>query len=253
MPEGKDKGVIIQSVDRAVRVLECFHDAELLGITEISNKLGLYKSTTFGLVNTLTSHRLLEQDPATGKYRLGIEMFRLGSKTRINIREICLPHIRQLVDVLGETVNLVIQDGKKVVYIEKQESPHSMRICTQIGQRSPFYCTAVGKVMLAFMDPQEAQRLMEETPLEALTEHTITSQEALAQEVALTRSRGYGIDAEEFEYGLYCVAVPILGPSGTAVAALSCSGPRQRMTEETVQNIYVQLLRHAREIAASLY
>ena len=253
MPDQSDKGVIIQSVDRAVRVLECFHDSELLGITDISNKLGLYKSTTFGLVNTLASHRLLEQDPATGKYRLGIEMFRLGSKTRINIREVCLPHIRQLVQELGETVNLVIRDGQNVVYIEKQESPHSMRICTQIGQRSPFYCTAVGKVMLAFMDPAECNQLIDETHLEAKTEFTITDPAELRKEVALTRQRGFGIDAEEFEYGLYCVAVPILNQAGMPVAALSCSGPRQRMTEENVQKIYTQLLRHARELTSSLY
>ena len=252
MAESREKGVIIQSVDRAVRILECFHDAELLGITEISNRLGLYKSTTFGLVNTLASHRLLEQDPATGKYRLGLEMFRLGAKTQVNIREICLPHIRQLVEELGETVNLVVRDGQQVVYIEKQESPHSMRICTNIGQRFPCYCTAVGKAMLAFMDPAESDRLIQETDLKALTEHTITDRQALAQELRLTRSRGYGIDAEEFEYGLYCVAVPILGASGTPVAALSCSGPRQRMTEQTVQRIYTQLLRHARQIAPLL-
>lgn len=113
-----------------------------------------------------------------------------GSKTRINIREVCLPHIRQLVQELGETVNLVIRDGQNVVYIEKQESPHSMRICTQIGQRSPFYCTAVGKVMLAFMDPAECNQLIDETHLEAKTEFTITDPAELRKEVALHSPAG---------------------------------------------------------------
>ena len=142
----------IQSVDRAVAILKCFGQGDRLGITDISKRLGLHKSTVFGLVNTMASHRLLEKETDNDKYQLGIELFRLGANVQSGLRDVCLPRVRQLVEATGETVNLVVPDGTDVVYIEKRESPHSMRICTSIGQRMPMYCTAVGKVILAFME-----------------------------------------------------------------------------------------------------
>ena len=240
----------IQSVDRAIEILKCFEPDDALGITEISRQTGLHKSTVFGLVNTLASNRLLEKEPGGEKYRLGIELFRLGANVRSGIRDIGAPHIRQLVEITGETVNLVMPDGSDVVYIEKKESPHSMRICTSIGQRMPMYCTAVGKAILAHMGDIERDAVIRSMgELTPLTENTIRTREELLDQLGKVKSRGYALDDEELEYGLVCVAVAIINKHGNPVAAISVSGPKQRMTQTKLSEVYNALVTHAREIS----
>lgn len=235
----------IQSVDRAIMVLRCFDCGEKLGITEISRRLGLHKSTTFGLVNTLAENKFLEQDPETGRYFLGIELFRISANVQINIREIGIPYVKRLVESTGETANLVVRDDIYVVYIEKIESPHSMRICTRIGQQLPMYCTAVGKAMMAYLPPAEVASILERTKMTAFTEHTITTRTALKAKLEEVRSLGFAMDDEELEEGLVCVAVPILNGTGYPIAAISVSGPKQRMTKEHVEAICEELKQQA--------
>ena len=136
---------MIQSVERAVQILRCFGDRELLGVTEIASMTQLNKSTAFGLVTTLTETGLLEQDELTGRYRLGLELFRLGSRVNADTRRLVAPALSALTEQLEETVNFVRPEGSNVVYLVKRESLQSMRICTKMGQRLPMYCTAVGK------------------------------------------------------------------------------------------------------------
>jgi len=240
----------IQSVDRAIEILRCFEQEEKLGVSEISKLLGLHKSTVFGLVNTMASHRLLEKAPESEKYRLGIELFRLGANVRSGIREIGAPHVRQLMEATGETANLVVPDGCDVVYVEKKESPHSMRICTSIGQRLPMYCTAVGKVILAYMDEKQRETVVRGLKLTPRTDNTISTRAELFAQLERVRQNGYAIDDEELEYGLVCIAVAILGLSGEPVAALSVSGPKQRMTQEKITGIYNELIAHTKEISS---
>ena len=248
----KSGGSTIQSVDRAIGILRCFGHGEKLGITEISKQLGLHKSTVFGLVNTLVKHRLLEKEPDGDKYRLGIELFRLGANVQSGVREICLPHVRQLVEATGETVNLVVPDGTDVVYVEKAESPHSMRICTSIGQRMPMYCTAVGKVILAFMDDDKRTAAVLNMELIPRTENSISTREELLSHLEKVRRDGYALDEEELEFGLVCVAVALTGKSGEPIAAISVSGPKQRMIPEKITGIYDELAKHANEISSVL-
>ena len=243
----------IQSVDRAVEILKCFENEDGLGITEISRRLGLHKSTVFGLVNTLASNRLLEKKHDSDKYQLGIELFRLGANVRSGIREIGAPHIKQIVEATGETVNLVIPDGSDVIYIEKKESPHSMRICTSIGQRMPMYCTAVGKTILAFMGDAERNALIGSIELRPRTENTICAREELAAQLEKVRSTGFALDDEELEYGLVCVAVAILNKHSEPVAAISVSGPKQRMSQSKIAEVYNELAVHSREISRQVY
>jgi len=239
----------IQSVDRAVEILRCFGPGDKLGVTEIGRRVGLHKSTVFGLINTLVSNGLLEKAPESDKYQLGIELFRLGSNVQSGIREIGAPHVRQLMEATGETVNLVFPDGRDVIYVDKRESPHSMRICTSIGLRVPMYCTAVGKVVLAFMDAERQDALIDGLELTPRTGNTIKTREELREQLKKIRAAGFAIDNEELEYGLVCVAVPILNRTGEPVAALSVSGPKQRMTCEKIDEMYNVLSVHSRDIS----
>jgi DNA-binding IclR family transcriptional regulator len=243
----------IQSIVRAVQILKCFAAQEQLGVTEISKMMQLHKSTTFGLVNTLLQCGLLEQSKENGKYRLGMELFRLGANIRLSIRDVCSPHLKQLVDLTGETVNLVMPFGDHVIYLDKVESPHSMRICTQIGQQYPIYCTAVGKALLAFQSQEAREAVLSRIQLVPYTANTIAGKAQLEEQLALVRQRGYAIDAEEMEYGLVCVAVPILGANGEPVASISVSGPVMRMSEEKKSSIARLLIEHAAAISRQLF
>lgn len=248
----EDGSGLIQSVERAVNVLKCFEAQNSLGVTEISKMLSLHKSTTFGIISTLQKCGLLEQNELTGKYSLGMEIYRLGSKINLSLREICAPHLKQLVDSTGETVNLVTRYGNNVIYLDKIESPHSMRICTRIGQPYPMYSTAVGKAILAYLEPSERDEILLHVPLVAFTENTIVDRIKLEEQLVQIRRDGYAVDLEEMEYGLVCLAAPILNESGLPVASISVSGPLMRMDEAMNKKIRDLLLVHAKEISGKL-
>lgn len=240
---------MIQSVSRAVDILRCFESVETLGVSEIAARLGLNKSTTFGLVTTLAAAGMLEQDEETSRYRLGLELFRLGNRVNAGLRRLVTHELDQLSAQVEETVNFVQPEGGDVVYVVKQESLHSMRICTTIGQRLPMYCTAVGKAVLAFRPEEEQQQIIAGFDYQAFTRNTVTTNERLAEDLAWIRREGYAVEREELEYGLVCVAVPILDGSGRAIAAISCSGPEGRMTEGKILQCRDALLRCAGRLA----
>lgn len=238
----------IQSIDRACAILKCFDRGVRLGLMDICSQVGLHKSTAYGILNALAANGLLTKD-SDGKYQLGIELCRLAANVDQDIRSLGLPHLRQLLAKTGETVNLVIPDDTHVIYIEKLESPQAMRICTYIGMRVPMYCTAVGKAILAFLPEEEASDILDRSMLVKKTEHTITSKEALLRQLAEIREAGYALDREELEYGLVCVAVPILSSGGSPIAAFSCSGPAQRMTGNIIAALAHDLMLHAKALS----
>ncbi len=232
---------MIQAVERAAKILECFETQDKWGISELSAHLGLNKSTVFGLVNTLAALGYLEQDEATGRYGLGVRLFLLGQKAQRSIRQLVQPQMTALARQLEETVNFVKREGDNVVYLVKQESPHSMRICTNIGQRLPMYCSAVGKAILAYLPAQEQQTIARGYTYHRYTEHTLPSPQALLEDLEAVRREGFALDREELEYGLVCLAVPVFDPQGQVAAAVSCSGPKQRMTPEKLTQIKAAL------------
>ncbi len=232
---------MIQSVERAVRILQCFETDRQLGITQIARKTQLTKSTAFGLVSTLVETGLLEQDPATSQYRLGPELFRLGSRVDTDGRQLIAAELATLCEHLEETVNYMRPVGSDIVYLVKKESPHSMRICTTIGQRLPMYCTAGGKAILARLPREEQDRIIDGFRFLSYTDNTITDPDALRRELAEVQQSGYGLDREELELGLTCVGVPVLNSLGQPVAAISCSGPTSRMTDLKIRQCCQEL------------
>lgn len=242
----------IQSVERAIWILKCFEGHTALSLTEISRMLSLHKSTVFGLVSTLEIYRLLEQDQDSGKYRLGIELFRMGSKVNINLRGIVAPYMDKLVGLCGETVNFVIPDGDSVVYLEKKESPHSMRIATSLGQREPLYRTATGKAILARLPAETARDILQRTKFERMTSNTLLSVNEVQQQLSEVRRQGYAVDNEELEYGLVCLGVAIVDSTGKPVGAISVSGPVTRMTEANRKAFAEYLIDCGRQISAQL-
>lgn len=248
----KVNGGPIQSVSRAAAILRCFYDRESMSLHEISQQVGLHKSTTSTLVTTLKNERLLEQDPVTGQYRLGMSAFLLGASAKINIRTIVQPYLTALNERFRETVNLAAPDGTDIVYINKLESEYSMRTCTRIGQRLPFYCTANGKAIFAYYSPERLRRCVESLNMTPFTPNTICEPGRLMQELVEAKANGYACDNEELEQGLCCFAAPIFDSTGAPAAAVSLSGPHFRMDGERREEMIAALKACAGEVTATL-
>jgi len=227
----------VQVLDRAIGILECLwlHGSELTW-AELSERMGLNKSTVRRLLKVLEYHRLVEVNPQNGKYRLGLKLFEMGSSAvaHLDIRERARPYLKRLVLKTGETAHLCILDGGEVLYLDKDEPPRTMRIPSTVGKRNPAHCTAVGKALLAFLPEDELEEIVQRHGLRAYTRHTITTLAELERELALIRQRGYAIDDEEFEEGLKCIGAPVRDYSGHVVASVSIAGPAFRMTEDKI-------------------
>lgn len=245
----------IQSVDRALDILELYlASPEELSVKEISEAMGLSKSTAHGLIKTLEQRGYLKQNPGNMKYRLGLKLFSLGNVVagQLDIRKIARPVIQRLVDNIRETVHLAVLSGDEVVYTEKVEGPGALRMYSQVGKRVLVHCTGVGKVILAYQDEETVERLLSRESLQALTPHTITDKAKLKAHLRKIRDQGYAIDNEEIELGLRCVAAPIHDHQGRVIASISCSGPTIRMSGEQLESKIQAMKEAAFEISRLL-
>lgn len=220
----------IQSVGRAFAILEQFHTDRALGVTAIANRVGLHKSTCFGLLHTLQQLGYIQRNPETGLYSLGVKMFQLGQDYIIglDLRTCARPLLVQIVEKFQGTAHLVVVEGRRAVYIDKVEPTQAMAISSRIGQEAPLHCSGVGKVMLAFMSEEECAAVIN-AGLRQYTEKTITGKTLLLEELCKIRQQGFGTDNEELEMGLRCVAAPIFNARKQAIAAVSISGPSSRL------------------------
>lgn len=233
----------LSSVANALRLLKAFSDEDAeIGISAFAQRLGLAKSTVHRLASTLIGADMLEQNPETGRYRLGLGLLELGALVRRNmdVSNEAKPYLRMLRETTGETVHLAILDHASVFYVTKLESKQAIRMSSEVGARAPVHCTGDGKALLAFQ-PEEFVEEVIGSGLPERTPNTITDPKALRRDLAAIRARGYAIDNEESELGLRSVAAPIQSESGAVIASLSIAGPAQRISRKT-------LVSHAREV-----
>ncbi|MGG3467594.1 IclR family transcriptional regulator [Neobacillus pocheonensis] len=245
----------IQSIERATDVLELFLASQQeLSVKEISEKLGLSKSTIHGIIKTLEYRGYLQQDPDDLKYRLGLKLFELGNKVsnQFDVGKIARPVMKELVETLMETVHLVVFERGEVIYIEKLDGPQSLRIYSQIGKRAPIHCTGVGKSILAFQAEEEIDRILANEILESFTEYTMTDKAAIKSHLETIREQGYAIDDEEIELGLKCVAAPIFNHQGKVIAAISCASPKVRLTDEKLAEVIKEIKQAALVISTNM-
>lgn len=222
----------VQVLDRALAVIDALADArEDASLAELAGKLQLHKSTVHRLVMILERHRVVERDPTSGRYHLGLRLFELGTIAidRLNIRQRARRHLEHLLFEVDETVHLCMLDGGEVLYLDKIEPSRSVRMASRIGRRNPAHCTAVGKAMLAYLREAEVDDILRQQGLPRLTPHTITTPAELKAELRTIRERGYAIDNEEGEEGVRCVAAAVLDHDGHPLAAISVSAPAFRL------------------------
>jgi len=251
---GRDQDLLagnaVRSVDRAAALLlalgECPGDA---GVTELARRLGLHKSTASRLLATLQRRGLVEQDEESGKYRLGLVVIRLAERAErtLDLRGIALPELERLARATRETVTIAVVERDACLTVAQVDGPNMVACPDWTGRTTPLHCVASGKVLLAAMAERDVLRIAR-PGLSARTERTITGFEALMEELARVRRRGFATAFSEWIEGTNGVAVPVVDARGRVIASIAVWGPAFRMTAGRVAEIVAS----ARQAAAAV-
>lgn len=223
----------LSSVGNAARLLKAFLSREReIGVSELARRLGLGKSTVHRLLTTLVQEGLVERNPETGAYRLGLVMFELGQvvHSHMDLHGAVGPVLAALREETHEGCQVGVLDGHDVVYIDRLESSHSLRLFNETGRRVPVHTTSSGKVLLAYLPDADLERVLAAAlPLTQMTPRSITDPDAFRAELDRVRARGWSEAVEEREVGVASIAAPIRDASGRVVAAVSIGAPAARM------------------------
>jgi IclR family transcriptional regulator, KDG regulon repressor len=243
-------GRLTQTVKYALEVLWAFStDTPTWGVNELGRHLGLHKSTVSRLLATMEERRLVQKDPVTDKYRLGLGILELAGVAlgQMDLRQVAAPLLRQLSTTTRETVSLAILDGTQVVLIEHLPSPEPIKYLGGIGHRTPAYCSSGGKAILAFSPPNIVE-LVIASGLERYTPSTLTTRESFLQDLRKTRRRGYSINNGEYTDSLAATAAPIWDSASNVIAAVAVAGPAYRLAGSALR----RSAEAARETAAGI-
>jgi DNA-binding IclR family transcriptional regulator len=251
--ENETRPASIQSVDRALQVLEILARQGQGGVSDIADTLGVHKSTVSRLVSVLEARGFVEQLTDRGKYRLGFTIVRLAGATMATrdlgkeSREIC----EALAAEAGETVNLAILEGDRAINITEASGPLGIALRTWVGQSSPAHATSSGKVLLSAV-PEARLRQILGDELERFTPRTITDLAVLGEQLQLIAARGWSCAVEELEDGLNAIAAPVHDHTGDVIAALSISGPSFRLTADAMDVFSPRVRAAALEVSRRL-
>ncbi|WP_411848998.1 DNA-binding transcriptional regulator KdgR [Yersinia ruckeri] len=236
----------VSSVLKVFGILQALGEEREIGITELSLRVMMSKSTVYRFLQTLKSLGYVAQEGESEKYSLTLKLFELGAKGLRNVDLIRSADIqmRELSNLTRETIHLGALDEDSIVYIHKIDSMYNLRMHSRIGRRNPLHSTAIGKVLLAWRDRDEVGEILSQIEFTRSTKHTLDSAEVLLPVLDLVREQGFGEDIEEQEEGLRCIAVPVFDRFGVVIAGLSISFPTLRFSEEH-KNEYVKSLHQA--------
>jgi DNA-binding IclR family transcriptional regulator len=244
----------VQSVDRALAVLDILARRGEAGVTELAAALDVHKSTASRLVSALEHRELVEQIGDRGKYRLGAGILRLAAATssQLDVSSQARPVCLALAAQLSETVNVAILDAGAAINVMQELGPTSSVVSRDwIGRRTPLHATSSGKVLLAHADAATQDAVLG-APLERYTPATVTDAAALRRELDDVLRRGWAATAEELEIGLNAVAAPVRDAAGAVVAAVSVSGPAYRLAAASVTDVAPRVAAAAADISARL-
>jgi len=244
----------VQSVDRAVSVLEILAQRGEAGVSEVAADIGVHKSTAFRLLAALEERELVEQTQERGKYRLGFGILRLASAVpgQLDVTQQARAVCEQLAAQLGETVNIAVRRSHFVVNIDQARGPSAVATHNWVGELTPLHATSSGKILLAFMAPEDRRKLLASHGLARLTAHTITSERELEAQVEAAARDGSASSVEELEQGLNAVAAPVRDHTGAVIAALSVSGPVYRFTADRMREVTPEVIAAAAAISHRL-
>jgi IclR family KDG regulon transcriptional repressor len=246
---------VIASVQHALDILNLFNGSQAeIGNNGIAKMLNMDPGTAAGLVYTLKINNYLVQNPDNRKYRLGLKLAERAAvlMDQIDLRKIASPYLEDLREWSGESINLAIRENKTIVYIERLFGHHSLGIRAELGKRASLHSTALGKAILAHMNPEESQAILRGYDFIPVTPKSITNLKDFLIELECVKKTGYAIDEEENELGGRCLAAPVFNNYGVPVAAVSISVPIQRLPREKVVEYGARIKQAAQEISRNL-
>jgi DNA-binding IclR family transcriptional regulator len=243
----------VQSVDRALEILEILAEKTEAGVTEIAEIIGVHKSTVSRLIDALVRRGLVEQVSDRGKFRLGIGLIRLAGTASAQLDSVvqARPVAKELAYTFGETVNIATLDGKEVLYLDQVVGPNTISMRTWVGKRVPAHATATGKVLTAWLS--ESNRIaVQPNQWIKFAKNTITDFNSLELELAEVRKKGFAIASAELEEELVAIAAPIRNSHKEVVAAIAISGPAFRLSKKEFPTISQALITAAEKIHLNL-
>jgi DNA-binding IclR family transcriptional regulator len=244
--EGKQRGGV-QSLGRAFAILEeVARHRDGIGLAELSKLVGLHNSTTFHLARTLASLGYLRQDKDTKRYRIGRPLFALAASAldEIEMVHVATPVLEDLSRETGESGHFGVRMGDAVVVIARTSGAGAFQLTERVGVVRPVHCTALGKIILAALRPDQLKRMLERIELKPSTENSITDATVLLKEIEEIRRTGIAFDDGEFNAEVRCIAVPVMDFTGQIIGALGISGPIWRLSNQALQG-------HARLVRAA--
>lgn len=217
---------LVSAASRALAVLESLSRRRSVGLEELSREIGLAKPTVYRFLQTLQALGYARRDE-TERWAMTLKTFNVGSRAldHTDLYASARPVAEALAEELGETVHMGVLEGDSAVYVLKIESKYTIRMVSRVGRRVPLYCTAIGKVLLAYSSAEERKAALDGVKLVAFTPNTLTTRATLEAELKRTKAQGFAQDAEEHEEGIRCLGAPIFDRDGFVAAALSVSWP----------------------------
>lgn len=240
----------VQVLDRALEIMHLLAAHRGLTLSEIADQTGQPPSTVHRMLATLAAHEMAERDEATQAWGIGPASFRLGTAflQRAGIVERATPILRALMRHTTETANLGIAGGEEALLVAQVESGQTIRASFPPGARLPLHASGIGKALLAFGQPDR----LPAPQTDRLTDNTLTTEQALRDDMARTRARGFSLDNEEQTRGLICIAAPVLDATGAVIAAIGISAPSQRVGHEHVKTLGAAVIAAASDLSRAM-
>lgn len=253
--DGERRLAHVPAVERAVLVLRALGDDDRgRRLSDLSRELGLSKSTLSGLLSTLERYGLVERDPDSRVFRLGLGLLDLGGAVlrRLDLRELGRPSLRRLSELSGETAILHVRDGEEAVIVDRSEPPRQLKVVAPLGHRLPPFAGSVAKAILATLPERDAADLLRSRSLPTFTPSSITAPERYLAELAQVRKDGYALEDDEYLAGVLAVSAAILDSGGRAVATLSVAAVRARVSGERIRTLGPVVAEAARDVSRRL-
>ncbi len=245
---------MIQSLDRGIQILMILAEKTSAGITELAQELGVDKSTASRLVETLRLRDMVRIDPETKKYRLGFRILHLGEalKDNLNVISIARPMLLSLSAQINESVHFCAYNNGSAYVMDQVRSNKNYALSATVGMIEPLHCSSVGKCILAFRRPETIRALLEDYTFTQYTERTITTKEALLEELERIRTRGYALDDEEMAPGVRCIAVPVYNYRNSVRYSIGVSGPKANFNFDTIDAYVKRMSETTKRLSAAI-
>jgi len=252
--KGKESIYRVQALERALDILDCFsfQDREL-GLSELTEKTGLNKTTVKRLISNLTDRGYLQQIPNTKQYRLGMRLFELGGIvfSSFSLRKAAAHYLTRLSDEANATVLMGVMMENEFVYVDKREGRGMIRISSDVGWRRPLHYGMLGMVLMAYMDPGHVSQILKQTPLEPHTPYSIIDNHAFSLRLEEIRKNGYVLEKEEAVEGIVGIAAPVRDYSRKVIAAIGAALPLVKTSSKKDLDRIVRLVREACDAISS--